>query len=97
MHNQKCRTPSHRDFVREGLLPLDGVDVRVTVWQEASRNGRNGCMGSSASVRNPNLLRSQLEPWGTVQLRRRLMRDFGREATDPATVDWATVMEALLG
>jgi len=41
-------------------------------------------------------LRSQLEPWGTVNLRRRLVRDFGQEPTDPNEVDRAGVMARLL-
>ncbi|KAL7532208.1 hypothetical protein ACHAXR_004489, partial [Thalassiosira sp. AJA248-18] len=105
--NQKCRTADHRKFIKESILskPTNGdeiiireeVDVLVTVWQEKmSKNGQHNCIGASAAQRNPNLLRSQLEPWGTVNLRRRLVRDFGQEPTHPALVDRAGVMERLL-
>ncbi|KAL9180238.1 hypothetical protein ACHAXT_008208 [Thalassiosira profunda] len=93
--NQKCRTAEHRAFIQSSLLPLEGVEVRVTVWQEATNAGHN-CIGKSAAVRDASLLRSQLEPWGTVNLRRRLVRDFGDDPTDPAVVDRAGVMERLL-
>ena len=91
--NQKCRTADHRAYIKTFLLPL--TDVKVTVWQEAS-NGENNCIGSCAAQRNAELLRSQLEPWGTVNLRRRLVRDFDCEPTDPQLVDRAEVMKRLL-
>mmetsp|Transcript_5585 Transcript_5585/g.8560 ORF Transcript_5585/g.8560 Transcript_5585/m.8560 type:complete len:546 (-) Transcript_5585:70-1707(-) len=92
--NQKCRTADHRNYIQKCLLPLE-VKVSVTVWQEAS-NGEHNCIGSSAAERDATLLRSQLESWGTVNLRRRLVRDFGQEPTDPKLVDRAEVMERLL-
>ena len=70
------------------------IQVLITIWQENPSVERN-CIGASAAQRDPNLLRSQLEPWGTVNLRRRLVRDFGSAPTDPAVVDRAGVMEAL--
>mmetsp|Transcript_10673 Transcript_10673/g.23602 ORF Transcript_10673/g.23602 Transcript_10673/m.23602 type:complete len:490 (+) Transcript_10673:144-1613(+) len=92
--NRKCRTAEHREFIKKCILPLE-VDVVVTVWQEMS-NVKDNCIGSSAAQRNPDLFRSQLEPWGTHNLRRRLVRDFGEEPTDPALVERAGVMERLL-
>ena len=92
--NQKCRTADHRAYIKTFLLPL--TNVKVTVWQEASNDGENNCIGSSAAQRNAILLRSQLEPWGTVNLRRRLVRDFDCEPTDPRLVDRAEVMKRLL-
>ncbi|KAL3781732.1 hypothetical protein ACHAW5_001714 [Stephanodiscus triporus] len=53
-------------------------------------------VGTSAAVRDPRLLRSQLEPWSTFVLRRRLVTDFGEIPTDPAHVDRASVMNRLL-
>mmetsp|Transcript_25487 Transcript_25487/g.48637 ORF Transcript_25487/g.48637 Transcript_25487/m.48637 type:complete len:564 (-) Transcript_25487:118-1809(-) len=94
--NQKCRTVDHRSFIQKSLLPqLDEIKVLVTIWQEKS-NVEHNCIGSSAAHRDPTLLRSQLEPWGTVNLRRRLVRDFGMEPTDPKVVDRAGVMYLLL-
>ena len=101
--NQKCRTADHRKFIKQYLQPLD-VEVLVTVWQEAS-NGEHNCIGASAAQRNAVLLRSQLEPWGTVNLRRRLVMDFGQDAADQVRVDEngakklvdrGTIMEMLL-
>jgi hypothetical protein len=54
-------------------------------------------VGASAAVRDALLLRSQLEPWGTFALRRRLVSDFGESPTDPAVVGRAEVMRRLLG
>ena len=102
--NQKCRTVDHRAFIQKSIArptTLAGnetreVKVLVTIWQEMTNAGTNNTIGESAAVRNPVLLRSQLEPWGTVNLRRRLVRDFGQEPTHPKFVDRAGVMEQLL-
>jgi hypothetical protein len=53
-------------------------------------------IGASAAMRNPLLLRSQLEPLSTFQLRRRLVMDFGELPTDPSIVDRACVVQRLL-
>lgn len=53
-------------------------------------------IGSSAAVRDPGLLRSQLECWSTTALRRRLVADFGEVPTNPSSVSRGTVMEKLL-
>jgi hypothetical protein len=99
--NQKCRTFEHREFIKEMLQHLSGSDdcvkhvsVLVSIWQEMS--SEKGCIGASAAQRNPVLLRSQLEPWGTVQLRRRLVRDFGMPPSDPEDTGRSEVMETLL-
>ncbi len=106
-YNQKCCRPLHRDRVKEALFPLKPI-ITMTLWEEdahgnnASKSESNGNMncnnyvGSSAAQRDPVLLRSQLEPLGTVALRKRLVCDFGKEPTDPAKVDRAVVMRDLL-
>ena len=104
-YNQKCCKGIHRDRIAEGLLPLKPF-VAMTVWQDetaavngnknSNSGGMNKYVGSSAAHRNPILLRSQLEPLGTQALRKRLVCDFGRPPTDPATVDRAQVMKDLL-
>ena len=99
--NQKCRTAEHRELIQKNIAPPTGrggkeVEVLVTIWQEMTSTGKNNTIGESAAVRNPALLRSQLEPWGTVNLRRRLVRDFGQEPTHPKLVDRAGVMNQLL-
>jgi len=53
-------------------------------------------IGASAAMRNPLLLRSQLEPLSTFQLRRRLVMDFGEVPTDPSIIDRACVVQRLL-
>ncbi|KAL3769685.1 hypothetical protein ACHAWO_013556 [Cyclotella atomus] len=99
--NQKCRTFEHREFIKENLKHVTGtygsgrdVNVLISIWQEMS--DEKGCIGASAAHRNPSLLRSQLEPWGTVQLRRRLIRDFGMPPSDPEKTGRSEVMESLL-
>ncbi|KAL7493174.1 hypothetical protein ACHAWT_002251 [Skeletonema menzelii] len=97
--NQKCRTVEHRELIKKNIAPTGHgreVEVLVTIWQEMTSAGTNNTIGESAAVRNPALLRSQLEPWGTVNLRRRLVRDFGQEPTHPKLVDRAGVMNKLL-
>ena len=100
-YNQKCCRPLHRERVQEALLPLKPTIV-MTLWEEdvhgnnASDKNSNNYVGTSAAQRDPVLLRSQLEPLGTVALRKRLVCDFGKEPTDPAKVDRAVVMRDLL-
>ena len=102
-YNQKCCRPLHRDRLEEALLPLK-PKITMTLWEEEihgnnKNNNSTNCnnyVGSSAAQRDPVLLRSQLEPLGTVALRKRLVCDFGREPTDPAKVDRSGVMRDLL-
>ena len=102
-YNQKCCRPLHRDRIREALLPLEPT-IDMTLWEEEahgnnnnnSNSNQNNYVGSSAAQRDPVLLRSQLEPLGTVALRKRLVCDFGRDPTDPAKIDRAGVMRDLL-
>ncbi|KAL7554152.1 hypothetical protein ACHAWF_017553, partial [Thalassiosira exigua] len=110
-YNKKCCRVDHRSMIRKQFLPRK-VEVVVTVWEEMSLQNNaeeaSSCakksltecntayVGSSAAKRDPNFLRSQLEPWGTVNLRRRLVQDFGQEPTDPALVNRAGVVERLL-
>ena len=98
--NQKCRTAEHRQFITRSIKQSDNTTpsmqfhVLVSIWQEMS--DQPGCIGLSAALRDATLLRSQLEPLGTVQLRRRLVRDFGQPPTDPETIGRAEVMKILL-
>jgi len=93
--NQKCRTVEHRAYIQKSISSdRKVVFVLLSIWQEMSATP--GCIGSSAAVRDATLLRSQLEPWGTVQLRRRLVRDFGLKPTDPEEIGRAEVMDMLL-
>ena len=93
LYNQKCGRPHHRELIQKELTQLE--EVKMTLWEEVG--ARPGSyIGKSAAERNPLLLRSQLEPWGTVNLRRRLVQDFGKLPTDAAVVDRAGVMERLM-
>lgn len=92
-YNQKCGTQLHVDRIRAEVPGL--ADVRATLWEKIS-SVPGAYVGASAAERDATLLRSQLEPWGTVQLRRRLVADFGEEPTDPAAVGRADVMARLL-
>jgi len=67
----------------------------MTLWEELG-DTPGTYIGESAAVRVPHLLRSQLEPLGTVALRKRLVCDFHQTPTDPTTVDRAGVMKLLL-
>ncbi len=93
LYNQKCGRPHHRDLIQGELPQLE--EVKLTLWEEVG--GVPGSyVGASAAERDAHLLRSQLEPWGTVNLRRRLVQDFGQLPTDAAEVDRAGVMQRLL-
>eukprot|EP00548_Thalassiothrix_antarctica_P012445 CAMPEP_0194155064 /NCGR_PEP_ID=MMETSP0152-20130528/63064_1 /TAXON_ID=1049557 /ORGANISM="Thalassiothrix antarctica, Strain L6-D1" /LENGTH=120 /DNA_ID=CAMNT_0038861629 /DNA_START=3 /DNA_END=362 /DNA_ORIENTATION=- len=52
-------------------------------------------VGESPAVRDPTLLRSQLECWSTTKLRRRLVSDFGQEPL-PENCGRGVVMDQLL-
>ncbi|KAL3924064.1 MAG: hypothetical protein SGILL_001268, partial [Bacillariaceae sp.] len=92
-YNQKCGRPHHIDLIRKEVPQLQ--DLKITVWEKICSN-EGAYVGASAAERNPTLLRSQLEPWGTVRLRRRLVQDFGLPPSDSITVDRSMVMQSLL-
>jgi hypothetical protein len=52
--------------------------------------------GESPAVRDPNLLQSQLEPWPTSDLRRRLVNDFEDSFLETDTMDRKQLMDRLL-
>jgi hypothetical protein len=92
-YNQKLGCIRHRDLIQTELSQLKVL--KLTLWEEVGSIPGN-YVGASAAERNEHLLRSQLEPWGTVTLRRRLVEDFGQKPTDPEVIDRAGVMERLL-
>lgn len=67
---------------------LPKVTARITIWGQI--------VGISAAVRDASLLRSQLEPWPTPVLRRRLAEDFGEYSLDLDELGRAEVMQRLL-
>ena len=88
--NQKCGRQSLRDLCQQ-LLPRTTLEMTINFPPPPG-----SFVGGSAAERDATLLRSQLEPWSTTALRRRLVADFGDEISPPDTVPRATVMERLL-
>ena len=92
-YNQKCGRQSHFDLIQLALPQV--VELKITMWEDVG-SVPGSYVGASAAERDARLLRSQLEPWGTVNLRRRLVQDFGQVPTDAAVVDRSGVMQRLL-
>ena len=110
--NQKCGKKSLLESLQSTLGTK--VEVKLTVTypppspQPPSSNAAtcpslpSDKVGESPAVRDATLLRSQLEPWSTMALRRRLVADFGEKRTTDGR-SWADedvsrgqVMEQLL-
>ena len=71
------------------------IQILMTLWEEIG-NIPGTYVGNNASCRTSTLLRSQLEPLGTVALRRRLVCDFNQLPSDPSKVNRSHVMTLLL-
>ena len=88
--NQKCGNQSLLELMQSTLN--NKVVVKMTVTYPPPINTSNTYesdrVGISPAVRDATLLRSQLEPWSTMALRRRLVSDFGQEFT-PDGRSWA--------
>jgi len=63
-------------------------------WSEY--NSKGGKIGLCPAVRDPNLLRSQLEPWPTGKLRTRLVAHFGANYTEVDLLPRRCVMSRIL-
>jgi hypothetical protein len=87
--NQKCGKQTLADLLHS---ELPRVDLNITI---SFPPPQGAFVGGSAAERDATLLRSQLEPWSTTALRRRLVADFGDEVSPPE-VPRAAVMERLL-
>jgi hypothetical protein len=86
-----CRHGHAKRFVAlRHATPSEKLDY----WHKYNDHG--GTVGISPAVRDATLLRSQLEPWGTADLRQRLAESFGedRAALDP--LGRAEIMHRLL-
>ena len=90
--NPKCRRQTLADRL-SAELPSVVVKMRVVDIGTAPPGAFDG---DCAADRDATLLRAQLEPLGTLALRRRLVSDFGQAPTDPETVLRADVMSRLL-
>lgn len=88
--NQKCGHQKLKDKLCNLLPP---TDILMTI---SFPPPEGAFVGGSAAERDPSLLRSQLEPWPTTALRRRLVADFGEEPSSPETFTRADVMDRLL-
>jgi len=107
---KKCNKRSLLESLQLALG--EKVELKLTVTypppkEDESSNtivqvNNNNQVGESPAVRDAQLLRSQLEPWSTMVLRRRLVADFGDERTaegrswDDADVSRGQVMDRLL-
>jgi len=110
--NQKCSHQKTKDKVAKELYNYNNNNnnnhnhscctLKMTINfpppspLSGGANNITDFIGSSAAVRDPGLLRSQLECWSTTALRRRLVADFGEVPTNPSSVSRGTVMEKLL-
>ena len=72
------------------------VAVKLTVTCNSGVSAAGAYIGHSPAERDAEVLRSQIEPWSTTALRRRLVADFGQDPTNPETVPRAEVMAQLL-
>eukprot|EP00984_Skeletonema_dohrnii_P000519 scaffold169_cov122-Skeletonema_dohrnii-CCMP3373.AAC.7 len=97
--NQKCGKQSLLESLQSTLGAR--VDVKLTVTyppppppppvstDDATTIAlHSDKVGESPAVRDATLLRSQLEPWSTMALRRRLVADFGEKRTNDGR-SWA--------
>ena len=104
--NQKCGKQTLLDLLQSSLGTQ--VEVKLTVTypplqvSDATASAHPDRVGESPAVRDATLLRSQLEPWSTMALRRRLVADFGEQRTKDGK-SWADedvsrgqIMEQLL-
>jgi hypothetical protein len=103
--------PPEGDIVDDGISPCafglacrQGHAKRVKNITFKSREERNAWWndyfgydaGESPAVRDANLLQSQLEPWPTSNLRKRLVEDFGESYLDMDPLDRKSLMDLLL-
>jgi hypothetical protein len=110
--NPPCRFyhPPEGDVIDDGISPCafglacrQGHTKRVKKTF-ASREERNAYWnvyfgydaGESPAVRDANLLQSQLEPWPTSNLRKRLVEDFGESYLEMDPLDRKSLMDLLL-
>ena len=94
-YNEKCKSrPEIEIFFKESNSSDSFIKILITKRVKPIRDP--GIVGDHACDRDATKLRSQLEPWGTPMLRRRLAECFG-VITDPEKHRREYVMEALLG
>ena len=95
-YNEKCCKIEQINRLKQMLLPTQQhIEIQMTVlWYEGKIQPYGTYVGDSAGERDATILRSQLEPWGTSALRRRLVGDFGHTSNETDTR--SNVMSQLL-
>lgn len=89
--NQKWGHQKKRDALLQELPDL--IHLKMTICFPPPEGA---FVGESAADRDATLLRSQLEPYSTTALRRRLVADFGDPVLPPERYPRAQVMSRLL-
>ncbi|OEU19548.1 hypothetical protein FRACYDRAFT_182016 [Fragilariopsis cylindrus CCMP1102] len=93
--NNNTGSPGSPGSRRSASSSRPKIQILMTLWEEIG-NIPGTYIGNNASCRTSTLLRSQLEPLGTVALRRRLVCDFNKLPSDPSKVNRSHVMTLLL-
>jgi hypothetical protein len=91
-YNQKIRGPAMEALSQ--ILP-DNVDIKLTIPVSEVQD-QSDVTVLHACDRDATFLQSQLEPWSTPHLRKRLEHFFGQPASDPETVHRDEIMAKLL-
>jgi len=89
--NQKCGHQKLFNKIQNEISSVRTIKMTINFPRP-----EGAFVGASAAERDPSLLRSQLEPWSTTCLRRRLVSDFGQEASSPEHSTRGDVMDQLL-
>ena len=92
--NNKCNHQKLKAKI-EKELNNKACKLKMTINLPPKPREEGYFVGESAAVRDPTLLRSQLECWSTTKLRRRLVADFGQEPL-PENCSRSEIMDQLL-
>ena len=88
-----CCRNGHKNRVLGGLT----TEQRLAFWREFNaKRGNTVAAYENPALRDATLLRSQLEPWSTANLRLRLATVFGEDHTTMDSLPRGQVMERLL-
>jgi hypothetical protein len=93
--NSKCNHQKLKDKIENELYNNKECKLKMTINLPPKPREEGFFVGESPAVRDPALLRSQLECWSTTKLRRRLVADFGQEPL-PENCGRSVVMDQLL-
>jgi hypothetical protein len=93
--NSKCNHQKLKDKIENELYNKIECKLKMTINLPPKPREEGFFVGESPAVRDPTLLRSQLECWSTTKLRRRLVADFGQEPL-PENCGRSVVMDQLL-